>query len=92
MIIIEIPSSRLVEVLDIVIHSIIDPLLSIETVGEQIQFLDDESRIASSDDGYRASRLLAHVANQNHPMNQYLWGSVTFSLNSKSHVDKNYVT
>ena len=75
MIVIEISSNRVVETLDILIHSIVDPLMLPETIHEQARIIDDESAIAQTDDHYRASRLLAHLASEGHPLTQFSWGS-----------------
>ncbi|CAF1546605.1 unnamed protein product, partial [Rotaria sordida] len=74
-IVIEISSNRVVETLDILIHSLIDPLVSFETIYDQIQIIDDESTIAQFDDHYRASRLLAYLAKENHPIRNFSWGN-----------------
>ncbi|CAF4635126.1 unnamed protein product [Rotaria sp. Silwood1] len=74
-IVIEISSNRIVETLDILIHSLIDPLMSPETIHDQIQLIDDECTIAQFDDHYRASRLLAYLAKENHPIRNFSWGN-----------------
>ncbi|CAF4406858.1 unnamed protein product, partial [Rotaria socialis] len=76
-IVIEISSNRVVETLDILIHSLIDPLMLSETIFDQIQIIDEESTIAQFDDHYRASRLLAHLAKENHPIRNFSWGNKT---------------
>ncbi|CAF1382370.1 unnamed protein product [Rotaria magnacalcarata] len=74
-IVIEISSNRVVETLDILIHSLIDPLMLSETIFDQVQVIDEESTIAQFDDHYRASRLLAHLAKENHPIRNFSWGN-----------------
>ncbi|CAF2720620.1 unnamed protein product [Rotaria sp. Silwood2] len=74
-ILIEISSNRVVETLDILIHSFIDPLMSPEAIYDQIQIIDDESTIAQFDDYYRTSRLLAYLAKENHPIRNFSWGN-----------------
>jgi secreted Zn-dependent insulinase-like peptidase len=46
----------------------------LENVSEQIQIIDNECHIAQSNDHYRATRLLAHTARQDHPIGQFSWG------------------
>ena len=75
MIIIEVSSNRVVETLDILLHSLIHPLMSLESLYDQIQVIDDECNIAQYDDYYRVSRLLAHLARRDHPINQFSWGN-----------------
>ncbi|CAF0838635.1 unnamed protein product [Adineta steineri] len=74
-IVIEISSNRIVETLDILIHSLIDPLMSLETIHDQIQIIDEENMIAQIDDHYRATRLLTYLARENHPLKQFSWGN-----------------
>ncbi|CAF4366634.1 unnamed protein product, partial [Adineta steineri] len=74
-IVIEISSNRIVETLDILIHSLIDPLMSLETIHDQIQIIDEENMIAQIDDHYRATRLLTYLARENHPIKQFSWGN-----------------
>ncbi len=76
---IEISSNRVVETLDILIHSLIDPLMLSETIDDQIKIIDDESTIAQFDDHYRATRLLAYLARENHPIAQFSWGKKKFN-------------
>jgi hypothetical protein len=45
-----------------------------ETIYDQIQIIDDENTIAQFDDHYRATRLLAYLAGENHPIQQFSWG------------------
>jgi secreted Zn-dependent insulinase-like peptidase len=45
-----------------------------ETINDQIKIIDDESSIAQFDDHYRATRLLASLAKENHPIRQFSWG------------------
>jgi len=73
-IVIEISSNRVVETLDILINSLVDPLMLSETINDQIKIIDDESSIAQFDDHYRATRLLASLARENHPIKQFSWG------------------
>lgn len=73
-IVIEISSSRVVEALDILINSLVDPLMLSETVHDHIKIIDDESNIAQFDDHYRATRLLASLARRDHPIAQFSWG------------------
>ncbi|CAF1040042.1 unnamed protein product [Adineta ricciae] len=76
-ILIEISSNRIVETLDILLHSLIDPLMSLETIYDQMQTLDEEYTIAQTDDHYRATRLLAYLAREDHPIKQFSWGNKT---------------
>ncbi|CAF5112829.1 unnamed protein product, partial [Rotaria magnacalcarata] len=46
-----------------------------ETIFDQVQVIDEESTIAQFDDHYRASRLLAHLAKENHPIRNFSWGN-----------------
>jgi secreted Zn-dependent insulinase-like peptidase len=79
-IVIEISSNRVVETLDILIHSLVDPLMLPKTIYDQIQIIDDESSIAQFDDHYRATRLLAHLARENHPIAKFSWGENSHQL------------
>lgn len=45
-----------------------------ETIDNQIQIIDEECNIAQFDDHYRASRLLAYLADENHPIRNFSWG------------------
>ncbi len=45
-----------------------------EAINNQIKIIDDESTIAQFDDHYRATRLLAHLARENHSIAQFSWG------------------
>ena len=54
-----------------------------ETIYDQIQIIDDESKIAQFDDHYRATRLLAHLATENHPIKNFSWGN---KVSSDSHL------
>ena len=74
MIIIEVASNRVVETLDILLHSLLHPLMSMESLYDQVQVIDDECNIAQYDDYYRLSRLLAHLAREDHPIRQFSWG------------------
>ena len=79
-IIIEISSNRVIEALDILIHSLINPLMLSETVMNEIKVIDDECAIAQHDDHYRATHLLASLARSNHPISQFSWGSFFFLI------------
>jgi hypothetical protein len=48
--------------------------MSSEIIYDQIQTIEDENTIAQFDDHYRASRLLAHLAREDHPIAQFPWG------------------
>lgn len=74
MIVIEIASQHIVETLDILVNSIIEPLITSNTISDQIQLIDSESQIAKSNDYYRICRLLAHIAKDHHPLGQFSWG------------------
>ena len=73
-IIIEISSNRVIEALDILIHSLIDPLMLSDTIADQMKILNDESNIAQLDDHYRTTRLLTSLARREHPIAQFSWG------------------
>lgn len=75
MIIIEISSNRVVEALDILIHSLVDPLMLSDAIVDQMKILDDESSIAQLDDHYRITRLLTSLARRDHPITQFSWGN-----------------
>lgn len=83
MIIIEVSSNRVVETLDILLHSLVNPLISLESLYDQIQVIDDECNIAQYDDFYRASRLLAHLAQKDHPIRQFSWGNEKYDCGKK---------
>lgn len=83
MIIIEVSSNRVVETLDILLHSLVSPLMSLESLYDQIQVIDDECNIAQYDDFYRASRLLAHLAQKDHPIRQFSWGNKRIIVEKK---------
>ena len=77
MIVIEISSNRVVEVLDILIHSLVDPLMLSETIWDQVQIIDNECHIAQFDDHYRTKRLLTSLARGDHPLAKFFWGKHT---------------
>lgn len=45
-----------------------------EAIHDQIKIIDEENTIAQLDDHYRATRLLAYLAGENHPIQQFSWG------------------
>lgn len=47
-----------------------------EAIYDQMQTLDEEYTIAQTDDHYRATRLLAYLARQDHPIKQFSWGRI----------------
>ena len=51
-----------------------------DTIREQIKIVDDECAIAQFDDHHRASRLLAYLSNENHPIRKFSWGRKVLSL------------
>ena len=48
----------------------------LETICDQMQTLDEEYTIAQTDDHYRATRLLAYLAREDHPIKQFSWGRI----------------
>ncbi|XP_065906248.1 nardilysin-like [Dysidea avara] len=70
-----IPPEHFQEGLDMFAHFFVHPLLNQSSVDREIEAVDSEFHLASQVDGCRLQQLWSHIAVDNHPMANFLWGN-----------------